>query len=189
MVILRKKQEITKGKEGEEGSAIVVAYSHPFSSLLRSQELAFAILIRSSSLTKRVLQFLETRFEVRQSSVMSAGMSRLIRGVGLRLLRRALGGHVLVVSRQDKEDPYKDPSEEKCFDRLRNVANAAIRLFDFLVNAANHGFPQSNKISGVVEQFKRFRPLAFKGSFNPLVRKDWIREMKKTFTFIECTEA
>ena len=70
-----------------------------------------------------------------------------------------------------------------------STTDAASRLLEFLANAMNHGSQQSNGISGVVEQFKRFQPPAFEGSSNPLVAEEWIREMEKTFTFMECTEA
>ncbi|KAF3440754.1 hypothetical protein FNV43_RR19040 [Rhamnella rubrinervis] len=37
--------------------------------------------------------------------------------------------------------------------------------------------------------FKRFHPPVFKGSTNALVVEDWIRDLEKTFTLIECTES
>ncbi|KAF3443363.1 hypothetical protein FNV43_RR13045 [Rhamnella rubrinervis] len=70
-----------------------------------------------------------------------------------------------------------------------NAADATNHLFEFLVNTRNHGFPQSSRIIRVVEQFKRFQPPTFEGTSNPLVAEDWVRGMKKTFTFMECIEA
>ncbi|KAL5779261.1 hypothetical protein ACOSQ2_009998 [Xanthoceras sorbifolium] len=40
----------------------------------------------------------------------------------------------------------------------------------------------------VVEQFRRLHPLSFEGSTNPLDAEEWLRELDKVFSFMNCTE-
>ncbi|KAK2646729.1 hypothetical protein Ddye_021924 [Dipteronia dyeriana] len=40
----------------------------------------------------------------------------------------------------------------------------------------------------MVEQFRRLHPLSFEGTTNPLDAEEWLRELEKVFTFINCTD-
>ncbi|TXG69944.1 hypothetical protein EZV62_004879 [Acer yangbiense] len=40
----------------------------------------------------------------------------------------------------------------------------------------------------VVEQFRRLHPPSFEGTTNPLDAEEWLRELEKGFTFINCTD-
>ncbi|KAL5743899.1 hypothetical protein ACOSQ2_027015 [Xanthoceras sorbifolium] len=40
----------------------------------------------------------------------------------------------------------------------------------------------------VVEQFRRLHPPSFEGTTNPLDAKEWLRELEKVFSFMNCTD-
>ncbi|MQM19925.1 hypothetical protein Taro_052938 [Colocasia esculenta] len=48
--------------------------------------------------------------------------------------------------------------------------------------AQDHGGPS------IMERFKRMSPTSFKGESDPLLSESWMREIKKIFRAIRCTE-
>ncbi|KAH7546031.1 hypothetical protein FEM48_Zijuj01G0157600 [Ziziphus jujuba var. spinosa] len=70
-------------------------------------------------------------------------------------------------------------------------ANDFMVMFQKFMQAMTNVVQQQPRAgnANIVEQFRRLQSPSFEGSTNPLVTKDWIREMEKIFSFMECTDA
>ncbi|KAL5810498.1 hypothetical protein ACOSQ3_027211 [Xanthoceras sorbifolium] len=58
-----------------------------------------------------------------------------------------------------------------------------------ILQAMTNAFQGGNRTQlQVVEQFRRLHPPSFEGTTNPLDAKEWLRELEKVFSFMNCTD-